>query len=239
MMLQTEELCKKYKKHVALDACSLTVKRGDIYGFVGNNGAGKTTLMRIVMGLAKPSGGDYRLFGTLSFGVGAAVRRRVGAIIEAPTFYPHMTGFENLRLHQLAIGQRVSESRIKQAMDTVRLGDERTKKVRGYSMGMKQRLGIARILLSDVEFAILDEPTNGLDPAGILELRNLILSLNREKGTTFLISSHHILELDGLVTRVGVIKAGKMVEEKDYAHIRAELDVSGESIEDYFIKRAC
>ena len=237
IILQTDSLCKRYRKHVALDRCSLTVRQGDIYGFVGNNGAGKTTLMKIVMGLTEASGGDFRLFDTPSFEVNHTIRKRVSAIIEAPAFYPHMTGLGNLQLHLLTIGQKVSDDRILQVMDAVKLANECKKKVRNYSMGMKHRLGIARVLLSRAELAILDEPTNGLDPSGILELREFILSLNKDKGVTFIISSHHIFELEGMVTKIGIIKSGKMVEEREFGQLKTELEATGDSIEQYFIEQ--
>jgi ABC-type multidrug transport system ATPase subunit len=234
-VLTTEGLCKNYRKQSALSGFNMKVLKGDIYGFIGNNGAGKTTLMKIIMGLSRESAGAFELFGVPRNKVDLSVRRRISAIIETPSFYPHVSGYQNLALHQLAIGQKVSRERIEHALETVGLLAENRKKASNYSLGMKQRLGIARALLADTDFVILDEPTNGLDPFGIRELRDLILRLNREKGTTFLISSHHISELSNMITKIGIIKKGRMVEEKEYALLQKEIDAKNITLEEYFL----
>jgi ABC-type multidrug transport system ATPase subunit len=236
-VLTTDCLCKRYKQQVVLQDCSITVNQGDIYGFIGNNGAGKTTLMRVIMGLSAANSGTYRLFNVPAVSVDFSVRKRVSAIIEAPSFYPHLSGYQNLELHLLAYGHRVSSERIMQSLEAVGLSSEGKKKVRGYSLGMKQRLGLARALLVDADFIILDEPTNGLDPSGIRDLRELILSLN-QNGTTFLISSHHINELSSFITKLGIIRKGHIVEEMEFQPLKKELDSRGETLEDYFLKRA-
>lgn len=233
-VLEVDHLTKKYGKNAALDGLHMEIEAGSIYGLVGNNGAGKTTLMRVVMGLAKESAGDYLLFGKKRENLSARERRNVSAVIEMPTFYPHMTGYQNLKIHQMEIGDKVDRQKILEILEKVDMLEAANKKVRTYSLGMKQRLGIARALLSDSEFIILDEPTNGLDPAAIIGLRKLILDLNKNQGKTFLISSHHIVELTQVIDKLGIIKKGKMVQEISYD----ELKKSGENIEEYIMQLA-
>lgn len=172
-VLEVDHLTKKYGKNAALDGLHMEIETGSIYGLVGNNGAGKTTLMRVVMGLAKESAGDCLLFGKKRENLSAKERRNVSAVIEMPTFYPHMTGYQNLKIHQMEIGDKVDRQKIMEILEKVDMQETAHKKVRTYSLGMKQRLGIARALLSDSEFIILDEPTNGLDPAAIIGLDEL------------------------------------------------------------------
>ena len=184
------------------------------------------------MGLAHENEGSYRLFGKDKEDLSPADRRKVSAIIETPTFYPHMTGYQNLKIHQLEIGDKVDKQKIYQVLEKVDILKSANKKVRTYSLGMKQRLGIARALLSNAELIILDEPTNGLDPAGIAQLNRLIQDLNKNYGKTFLITSHHIAELVQLVHQVGIIKNGKLKQEL----LCASLKEQGIHIEEYIIK---
>ena len=183
-ILQTCELTKRFGRKTALDRVSMTVNRGDIYGFIGGNGAGKTTLMRLALNLAFPSAGQVSLFGGESF---ATAGRRIGSLIEAPAFYRGLSARENL----LAFGSLVGAdpAQADTLLARVSLGEVGKKKAGSFSLGMKQRLGLAIALLGQPELIILDEPVNGLDPAGIRDVRDLILEYNREKGVTFLISS--------------------------------------------------
>lgn len=207
-VLQTFELTKKFGRKTALDRVSLTVRQGDIYGFIGGNGAGKTTLMRLALNLAFPTAGRVALFGGESF---ATAGRRIGSLIEAPAFYRGLSAKENL----LAFGALVGADP-KQAdclLERVGLSDTGKKKAGSFSLGMKQRLGLAIALLGQPELIILDEPVNGLDPAGIRDVRDLILEYNREKGVTFLISSHLLDELSKIATRYGILNQGRLVDE--------------------------
>ena len=211
-ILKTQGLTKKYKNHHAVDQVDLTIRKGDIYGFIGQNGAGKSTMIRLVTGLAFPTRGTMEIFGRdARTGLNEA-QKRMGAIIENPALFPEMTAYENLEVHRRQKGIPGREC-IDQTLELVGLTDTGVKKVKNFSLGMKQRLGLAMALLSDPEFLILDEPTNGLDPIGIVELRELIRKLNREKGLTVLISSHILGELYQLATTYGIIHEGKLLEE--------------------------
>lgn len=212
VILQTHQLTKKYKKDFALENVSMTVNKGEIYGLIGKNGAGKSTLIRLVTGLAFPTSGSVELFGNSSQKHFTHALKRIGAMIEQPAIYPNMTAAENLEVQRLQKGIPGKDS-IYEALEMVGLSHTLKKKVKNFSLGMKQRLGIAIALLSDPEFLILDEPTNGLDPMGIVEIRELIKTLNREKGITVLISSHILSELSQLATRFGIIHEGKMIKE--------------------------
>lgn len=224
-----KKLTKKYKTY-ALNQFDMEICKGDIYGFIGRNGAGKTTLMRILTGRAMQSGGDISLFGESSPDKLYLQRRRVGAIIEGPAFYPGMTAADNLEVMRLQYGIKEKKC-IKELLKTTGLEDTGTKKARNFSLGMKQRLGIAMALIGKPELLVLDEPVNGLDPEGILQLRELIKKLNKEQGITILISSHILSELDQLATCYGFIDKGRMKEQiqadeliakcKPYLSIRA------------------
>lgn len=212
-VLETHDLYKRYKQTDVVCGVNMHVKRGEIYGFVGRNGAGKTTVMRLVCGLVQKSGGSYRLFGiedkerkiNLS-------RRRTGAIIETPSVYPRMTARQNLYEQCLFMGVTSYEV-IDEVLHFVGLSDTGNKTARNFSLGMRQRLGIAMALVSNPDFIILDEPTNGLDPQGIVEIRELLLRLNRERGITILISSHILSELSKLATCYGFIEKGVLIKE--------------------------
>ena len=217
-VLTTDSLTKTYRRSRAVDGVSMHVGRGEIYGFVGRNGAGKTTLMRILCGLAGKSGGGNTLFGKRddSRGVDAA-RRRVGAIIETPSVFPEYTAEENLRVRCTALG--ADEKIIPSVLEYVGLLDTGKKKARNFSLGMRQRLGIAAALVGSPDLLVLDEPINGLDPQGIVEIRELLLRLNRERGITILISSHILGELSKLATAYGFIEKGILLREISAAEL--------------------
>lgn len=211
-VLRTFGLTKRYKGVAVVDEVSMHVRRGDIYGFVGRNGAGKTTVMRLICGLIQKSGGEYELFGKPdSGGAILAARRRTGAIIEAPSIYPEMTARQNLTEQCLTLG--VGREGIDTLLEYVGLSSVGKKKVRHFSLGMRQRLGIAMALVGSPDLLILDEPVNGLDPQGIAEIRELLLRLNWERGITILISSHILGELSKLATCYGFIEKGRLIKE--------------------------
>ena len=214
-ILQTHSLTKKYKKHLAVDGANMNIARGDIYGFVGENGSGKTTIIRLVTGLIFPDRGGFTLFGVENTDPGInAARRKVGAIVETPSIYGNLSAYDNLKMQSMILGIN-DEDRIRQVLEEVGLGElyGNKKQAGDFSLGMRQRMGIAMALLGEPEFLILDEPMNGLDPAGIVEIRELILRLNREKGITFLISSHILTELALVANKYGVISKGKIIRE--------------------------
>lgn len=212
-VLQTKDLCKQYRHGRALNGLTMAVPKGAIYGLVGKNGAGKTTLLRIVCGLQRPTSGTFSLYGAAPGEPELAeARRRTGAMVEAPSLYPDMTAAGNLALQNRALGLP-DDGNIPELLRLVGLENTGGKKVRGFSLGMRQRLGIALALCGSPDFLILDEPTNGLDPQGIIEMRELILKLNREHQLTVLLSSHMLDELSRLATRYGFIDGGRMVQE--------------------------
>lgn len=220
-VLQASGLTKSYRKNRVLNGVSMNIQRGDIYGFVGENGSGKTTVIRIITGLIYADGGEFSLFGVKSTDPAIlSARSRMGAIVESPSIYLNMSAKENLLMQSGILGIR-DENKCKNILDTVGLGELwDTKKHAGdFSLGMRQRLGIAMALLGDPEFIILDEPMNGLDPAGIVEVRELILHLNRNKGITFLISSHILTELALVATRYGIISRGRLMQEISAAEL--------------------
>ncbi|MEJ8777345.1 ABC transporter ATP-binding protein [Pseudogracilibacillus sp. ICA-222130] len=211
-ILKAKNITKTFKGDKALDNVSMSIKKGDIYGFIGQNGAGKSTMLRIITGLSFPTNGQLELFGSIKESNIVEAQKRMGAIIENPGLFPNMSAYDNLEVHRLQKGIP-GRSCIDRTLKLVGLQDTAKKKVKHFSLGMKQRLGLAVALLSDPEFLILDEPTNGLDPMGIVELRQLLKKLNREKGITVLISSHILSELHQLATNYGIIHKGKMLEE--------------------------
>ncbi len=221
--LTTHNLTKRYRKFTALDNVNMTVPKGAIYGFIGKNGAGKTTLIRVICGLQAPTQGDYTLLGAdyadkknLS-----KVRKHIGAIVETPAVYPDMTAYENMK-HQSIIVGNPSFDQISELLSFVGLKDTGKKKVKNFSLGMRQRLSIAMTLVGNPDFLVLDEPTNGLDPQGIVEIRELILKLNKEKNITFLISSHILGELSKLATHYGFIDNGKLIKELTASELEAQ-----------------
>ena len=205
-VIETNGLTKRYGEKLAVNQMSVHVKKGDIYGLIGRNGAGKTTLMKLLLGLAVPNGGEIKLFGSDDL---SGARKRIGSLIEAPAIFKNETAFENMK--RFAILSPTSDEEIKRILDFVGIGDTGAKKAGAFSLGMKQRLGIAIALLGKPEMLILDEPINGLDPAGIKEVRNLILDLNA-KGITFMISSHILDELGKIATRYGIASDGVLEE---------------------------
>lgn len=211
--LETQALCKRYGRSRVLENLSMHVPKGSIYGFVGKNGAGKTTLLRVICGLQAPSAGGYALYGVphTARTIGA-VRRRMGAVVETPSIYYDLSAAENLKQQYRVLGLP-SFSGVESLLALVGLADTGKKKAKHFSLGMRQRLGIAVALAGDPDFLVLDEPVNGLDPQGIIEMRELILKLNREYGITVLISSHILDELSKLATHYGFIDGGRIVQE--------------------------
>ncbi|MCH5209168.1 MAG: ATP-binding cassette domain-containing protein [Oscillospiraceae bacterium] len=221
-VLKTNNLSKQYGRFSALNGLSMSVPKGAIYGFVGKNGAGKTTLIRLICGLQPPSSGDYELFGVKSTADGAIIktRKRMGAVVETPSVYLEMTAEDNLKQQYLVLGLP-SYDGLREILELVGLGNTGKKKAKNFSLGMRQRLGIAIALCGEPDFLVLDEPINGLDPQGIIEIRELILKLNRERQITVLISSHILDELSRLATHYGFIDNGSIVKEMSAAELEA------------------
>lgn len=212
-VLRTNALSKKYKNFEALNGLTMNVPKGAIYGFVGKNGAGKTTLIRIICGLQEPSNGEYSIYGISNKEKEIKKsRRRMGAVIETPAIYLDMTAEENLKQQYNILGLP-SYDGISEILKLVGLSNAKNKKAKNFSLGMKQRLGIAISLVGNPDFLILDEPINGLDPQGIIEIRELIINLNKKYGITILISSHILDELSKLATHYGFIDNGHIVKE--------------------------
>lgn len=204
-------LQKAYGSCMALDGANMIVRRGDIYGLVGRNGAGKTTLMRMVTGQSQPTGGELELFGASGKNM-RAQRSRTGAMIEIPSFSPFLTARENLEYYRLQRGIP-GRGAVEEVLDLVDLAGAGNKKFKAFSLGMKQRLGLALALMNHPDFLILDEPINGLDPEGVAEFRQILRTLNRERQTTILISSHILSELSSIATRYGFMEQGRLLEE--------------------------
>ncbi|MGO4790989.1 ABC transporter ATP-binding protein [Paenibacillus sp. 2KB_20] len=211
-VLQTNQLSKKFKGSLALDKVNLSIRKGSIYGFIGQNGAGKSTLIRIVTGLAFPTEGTIELFGASDERTLIQARKRIGSIIESPALFPHMTAAENLEANRILRGIPGQDC-VPSMLELVGLQGTGRKKAKNFSLGMKQRLGLAIALLGEPEFLILDEPTNGLDPMGVIEMRELLKRLNRERGITILISSHILSELYLLASHFGIIHHGQLLEQ--------------------------
>ena len=215
IVFQTFALSKHYKEFKAVDAVDMTIYEGDIYGFVGENGAGKTTLIRLACGLIHPTTGDYAVFGVTSQEPGIfEARSKTAAIVEAVALCRSLNALDNLKLHANLVGVNKTDDELNQILENVGLDSKAIakKKVGNFSLGMRQRLGIALALLSNPKFVILDEPMNGLDPQGFIDVRETILNLNKQ-GVTFLISSHILSELDKICTRVGFLTHGRLVKE--------------------------
>lgn len=212
-VLETNGLSKRYRAFTALNGLNMHIPKGSIYGFVGRNGAGKTTLIRLICGLQEPTDGSITLYGAKNTDTEIyRCRRRMGAVVESPAVYADMTAVENIRQQYRVLGLP-SDDGIEELLHLVSLGDTGKKKAKNFSLGMRQRLGIAIALAGNPDFLVLDEPVNGLDPQGIIEMRELILKLNREHGITVLISSHILDELSRLATHYGFIDGGRMVKE--------------------------
>ncbi|CEN81327.1 ABC transporter ATP-binding protein [Paraclostridium sordellii] len=235
-VLKTKNLSKEYKKIVALKNINISIKKGDIYGLIGENGAGKTTLIRLITGLIYQTNGEIELFEEMEASKLSKQRRRIGCIIESPVLYEDMTAKQNLEIIRVQRGIP-GKGCIDEVLNLVNLPDTKSKKVKDFSLGMKQRLALAIALLGDPEFLILDEPINGLDPIGIIEFRELIKKLNREKKITILISSHILSELHQLATYYGIIHKGNLIEEisveelneRCKKHINLEVDDSAKA----------
>lgn len=230
-VLKTSQLSKTYQNKMALNKVSVMIKKGSIYGFIGQNGAGKSTLIRLITGLAYPTTGTFELFGESQERNIIEARKRIGTIIEGPALYPQMTAAENLEAHRLLKGIPGKDC-IEKTLNLVGLQNTGKKKAKNFSLGMKQRLGLGIALLGDPEFLILDEPINGLDPMGVVEVRELLKKLNREYGITILISSHILSELHLLATHYGIIHEGELLEQlsakelnekcQQYLHIKVD-----------------
>lgn len=220
-VLETNAVTKRYRSFTALNGLTMRIPKGSVYGFVGCNGAGKTTLIRIICGLQEPTDGSYTLYGVKN--TESAVlrsRRRMGAVVESPAIYLGMTAKENIRQQYNVLGIPSDEG-AEELLRLVGLDKTGSKTARNFSLGMRQRLGIAVALAGNPDFLVLDEPTNGLDPQGIIEMRELILKLNREQGITVLISSHILDELSRLATHYGFIDGGRMVREMSAEELEA------------------
>ena len=220
-VLEANGLSKRYCGFAALCGLNMHIPQGAIYGFVGRNGAGKTTLIRLICGLQEPTGGSFTLYGVKNTDARIGrCRRRMGAVVETPSVYMDMTAEENIRQQYLLLG-RPSADGIAELLQLVGLDGTGKKKAKNFSLGMRQRLGIAVALAGDPDLLVLDEPVNGLDPQGIIEMRELILKLNREHGITVLISSHILDELSRLATHYGFIDGGQMVKEMSAEELEA------------------
>lgn len=215
-IIKTTSLTKKFGEKKSVDSANINVKRGEIYGLLGRNGAGKTTIMRMLMNLTKPTSGEIELLGNREYKNSKNVYNRIGSIIEYPGFYENLTGEENLKIFAKLRGIQRKDS-VKRALEIVDLDKELKKPFVDYSMGMKQRLGIASAIMHDPELLILDEPINGLDPVGIQEIRSYLKRLCEENGTTIFLSSHILNEIEQLADTIGVIHDGKMMEEVSMA----------------------
>ncbi len=218
-IIETLNLVKSYKDKKAVNAVNIHVKQGEIYGFVGANGAGKSTVMKMLLNLTKPDSGEVHIFGEKIGDNSYECLKRIGSIIESPYFYEKITGWQNLELHCEYMGYHNKE-RIEEALQLVELQNIEGKAVSHYSMGMKQRLAIARAILTKPEILILDEPINALDPEGIRQMRSLFRHLNQEYGTTIFISSHILSEVEQIADTIGMIQNGKLLQEISMSDIR-------------------
>lgn len=235
IMLEIQKLNKSYRKRKIIDNLNMTVYKGDIYGFLGANGEGKTTTIRMITSLIKADSGDIIINGKSVINCKNEAIRNIGAMVEAPKFYENMSGYENLEL-MARIMPGISDRDIQNVLDLVGLKDRGRDKFKEYSMGMKQRLGIANALLGDPELIILDEPSNGLDPYGMKEINNLIVSLVKRFDKTFIISSHLLHEMEGICNRIGILHSGKLCIEGEVRTLINDNKV--ENLEELFFKKA-
>ena len=230
-ILEIKNLSKKSGTGYRVKNLSMSIPKSCVYGFLGPNGAGKTTTLKMILGLIKKDAGEIKMFGEdVSDKNLLSLLHKTGSLIENPGGYPHLSGLENMQI--IAKLKGVNESEIEKALKIVRLYEQKDKKLGAYSLGMKQRLGIAMALLGDPKFLILDEPSNGLDPAGIMEIRNLITSLPKERDITVLISSHLLNEIEQMADYVGIIHKGQML----YQGKLSELESTGENLEKIFLE---
>lgn len=228
-IIETKQLTKKYKGELAVSNVNLHIKKGSIYGLPGRNGAGKTTLMKMLLGLTPPTSGTFTLFDQTLTGHEKQLYPRIGALIETPGFYPNLTGTENLEIFARLRNLNASHT-VKNALETVGLPFRDKKLFREYSLGMKQRLGLANALLHHPQLLILDEPTNGLDPIGIAEIRDFLKTLCKDHGKTLLVSSHILSEIDLLADDIGILDRGVLLEECSIKTLKEKND----NLENYF-----
>ncbi|WP_025679760.1 ABC transporter ATP-binding protein [Paenibacillus massiliensis] len=208
-IIETDQLTKSFKQKDSVNRIDLRVPRKGIYGFLGPNGAGKTTTIRMLLGLSRPTSGSIKIFNRSLHRNRIHILEKVGSLVESPSYYAHLTGYNNLKI--ITTIRKISEKRISEVLELVRLNQEAHRPVKEYSLGMKQRLGIAMALISEPELLILDEPTNGLDPSGIQEIRELIVTLPKKYGMTVLVSSHLLSEIEQIATYVGIINQGNLI----------------------------
>jgi ABC-2 type transport system ATP-binding protein len=208
-IVETKNLVKVFNKVKSVDNVNLKIKEGEIYGFLGPNGAGKSTTIKMLLGLIRANSGEVYIFGKSIKENREEILKNIGALVESPSYYGHLTAYENLDILKRML--KLNKEEIEEKLKLVNLWEERNKKVNEFSLGMKQRLGIAQALMGNPKLLILDEPTNGLDPAGIIEIRNLIRYLAKEKKITIIISSHILNEIELVATEVGVINKGKLL----------------------------
>jgi ABC-2 type transport system ATP-binding protein len=219
-LIETCGLTRRFGEQLAVDSLNLSVPAAGVYGFLGPNGAGKTTAIRMLLGLIRPNAGEVYLFGQPLLTNRYSLMRRVGALVETPSLYPHLTGRENLEVTRRLLG--ASRALIDLALNTVGLMKDANRRVREYSLGMRQRLGLALALLNKPELLVLDEPTNGLDPAGIHEMRDLIRRLPRESGITVFLSSHLLSEVEQIASHIGIIHEGHLLFQGTLAELQAK-----------------
>lgn len=231
-VVEVNNLSKTYKGFTAVNGVNLNIKEGRIYGFLGPNGAGKSTTIRMILGLIKSSSGSIKIFDKSLKQNRSSILKNVGALVEAPSYYGHLSAYENLKIWAAIKG--VGKEAIDNTLNLVGLYEHRKRKVSKFSLGMKQRLGIAQALIGDPELVILDEPTNGLDPMGIKEIRNLIVDLAKNHNKTIIVSSHILSEMELMVDDVGVINRGKILYEGSLLNLKAKYD-SNLSLEDIFL----
>lgn len=212
-IIEVNQLCKSFDRFNAVNNLSFTVNKGDIFGFLGENGAGKSTTIRMLLTLIQPTSGNIQLFGEPLQQNRKSILQRVGAVIEKPDLYKYLSAYENLNLFAKMSGLKLSKNTLMQQLDVVGLADRSHSKVKTFSQGMKQRLGIAVALVHDPQLIMLDEPTNGLDPQGIVDIRNLIMRLSQERGKTILVSSHLLSEIELIANRLLIIHKGEKVVE--------------------------
>lgn len=211
ILLQTKGLTKQYGRHCAVDQVNLHIKKGAVYGFIGRNGAGKTTFLKMISGLSSPTSGEIEMFGYKEKEL-SRVRSRIGCLIEEPGLYGNMSAFENLSMKCRLFGIKKRDY-VEQILETIGLKEAGKKKIKHFSLGMKQRLGIGLALVGEPDLLVLDEPINGLDPQGIVEVRDMILKLSEEKHMTIIISSHILEELSKIATDYGIIHRGVLLQE--------------------------
>lgn len=208
-IIETDGLTRRFGQHISVDHINLSVPEGKIYGFLGANGAGKTTTIRMLLSLIRPDEGSVTVMGCSLKKEREFILRNIGSLVESPSYYGHLSAYKNLRI--ICDMMNLPESSIYEVLDTVRLTSYAKQTVKGYSLGMKQRLGLAQALIRKPKILILDEPINGLDPAGIQEIRNLMLHLSRDQGITIFLSSHILSEIQSISDHVGIIQNGKLI----------------------------